>query len=376
MPRLKFTDRAIENLPKSDKRIDYWDTEITGFCVRSMPSGRKSWAIKTRDGFQSLGTYPLISVKVARTEARRLFSRQVLGLDTAKTEKPPGDTMSALWQEYTNRANGGERNNRVSIGKLYVLPKFKDIPITNIKSSDIDTLVRSLSNKQRTGTAVKRHLHGAFQLARVLNLFPEDKINPASLVKGYPYKPRIRFLSDSELVSFANQLKNTRFQLLHTELIKLLFLTGARIGELLTAEWNMIDSENPALILHKHKTDKLGVKRIELGQYAYDFINSLPRFAVNNYIFYGQGGIGHLTNTKRPFQSIRKLANVNHFTIHDIRRTFASVCLHDGLTSDEIGILLGHRDISTTGIYAISDIKHRQSLISRAETSMVTRLGL
>ena len=373
MPKLRLTEREIKNLtlPAAD-RIDYWDSELVGLCLRVRPSGRKSWAVKWRSGFIGLGTWPAINATQAREAARRELARVTLGISGAAAPDAPSGTIQELWAEYTTRASGGERRNRESIGRLHVLPEFKRVPVADITARQIDNIVRSLSDKPRTGTAVKIHLHGAFELARVLGMIPEDKQNPAALVKGYPYKPRTRRLDDSELMKIGTALRNSRFELLHVELITLLLLTGARVGELVSAKWDMIDVKNPAIILHQHKTDGIGIKRLEMGPHGYALLSGLPRRC--DYIFYGRAGIGKITEATRPWGIIRKSAGIEHSTIHDLRRTFASVALNYGMSINDVGILLGHREISATGIYAIADIRRRQELIRIAEGFMFRRL--
>jgi len=370
---LKLTDRAVSALESPTDRTDYWDSDLTGFGLRVRPSGRKSWLAKWNGGYLSLGTYPAVNAAQARRAAHSALARAALGIAPQADETPPQTTVCELWARYVERAEGGERRNREGIGRLYVLPAFSGLAVEEIKSLQIDTLVRSLSNKPRTGTAVKRHLHGAFELAKILNMFPEERVNPAAKVKAYPYKPRTRYLTDSELQKVGEALRNVRFELLHCELITLLLYTGARVGELVSAKWDMVDFENPAIILHKHKTDSLGVKRIELGHSAFEILRNLPRFS--DYIFFGRGGVGKITEATRPLAVVRSRANLAHFTIHDLRRTFASAALNDGLAPHDIGILLGHREISATGIYAIADIKRRQELIARAESSIIRRLS-
>jgi integrase len=380
MPKIRLTEQKISMIPALQDRADYWDTEITGLCLRVRPSGKKSWALRWRNNgkweFQALGTHPLISVAVARKSAHTVLAQAVLGILPAASQPPSRANVGEVWDSYVTRANGVERLNRASAGKLYILPAFSHYSIEELKTSQIDALVRSLSNKPRTGTAVKRHIHGMFELAKTLNLFPEEKVNPAARVKAYPYIPRNRFLNDVELKKIGDVLqyfmKNRNFNLLYAELITILLLTGARIGELKSAKYDMLDMENPAIILKKHKTDKKGIKRLELGKYGYNIITNLPR--KSDYIFYGRAAQGGISNAKRAWYKIRDTAEIAHATIHDLRRTFASVALNNGLFPHEIGILLGHKEISATGIYALADVQKRQELISRAETAIVSRL--
>lgn len=387
MPSMKITERGIRDIPAPAAIIDFWDIEITGLALRAHPTGRKVWILRWRDKggrrcFEGGGTWPGVKVEAARQWARQILSRAALGLlpdSNGKADaEPASPKISALWAEYEARANKGERRNREGIGRLHVLPVVGDMPVSDLKSGQVDAIVRSLSSKPRTGTAVKRHLHGAYELARVLNWYPDDKLNPAAKVKGYAYRPRTRALSDAELAAVGAAIKgcilNRVFELSHAELITLLLLTGARCGEWKSAEWSNLDVNHPALALSRHKTDAQGVKRIELGPEAWRIIQGLPRRDGNPAIFYGRTGCGRITEATRPWVVVLKRAKVAHCTIHDLRRTFASAARNDGMSVDDVGVLLGHREISVTGIYAIPDLKRRQELIARAEASVLRRM--
>ncbi len=62
----------------------------------------------------------------------------------------------------------------------------------------------------------------------------------------------------------------------------------------------------------------------------------------------GRGG-WHIER-KRIDKLLRKTIGLNHF--HRLRHTYATTLLHNGMTLDEIQLLLGHAEIRTTQIYA------------------------
>ena len=50
MPAAKLTKRAVDILEAGDRPYVMYDTDLTGFGVRVMPSGFKSWVIEYRPG--------------------------------------------------------------------------------------------------------------------------------------------------------------------------------------------------------------------------------------------------------------------------------------------------------------------------------------
>ena len=68
---------------------------------------------------------------------------------------------------------------------------------------------------------------------------------------------------------------------------------------------------------------------------------------------------GHHRLTKGGVESLIKLigqkAHVKNCHPHRFRRTMASLALNRGMPIDQVSKLLGHEDVKTTSIYAITD---------------------
>ncbi len=59
-----------------------------------------------------------------------------------------------------------------------------------------------------------------------------------------------------------------------------------------------------------------------------------------------------LVNIDKPWQRIRKRANINDVRIHDLRRTLGSWLAQSGNSLHLIGRILNHADQKTTQVYA------------------------
>lgn len=208
MPTIRLSERSVRDLAPQSTLTEVWDEDTTGLGIRVHPSGRKSWMLRYRDSarkwcFKSAGTWPAVKVEEARSWARKALARVALGLPAGQEEQqttqgiltPALPSVRTLWAEYEARAKTGERRNREVVGRVHVLPAIGDMSVSDLTSSKVDAMVRALSDRPRTGNAVKVHIHGAYELARVLGMFPDDRTNPAARVKGYGYRPRVRLLS-------------------------------------------------------------------------------------------------------------------------------------------------------------------------------------
>ncbi|MGV7221519.1 MAG: integrase arm-type DNA-binding domain-containing protein, partial [Nitrospinales bacterium] len=82
MPPFKLTDLSLRALtpPSKGQRL-YRDKTIPGFGVRVSQGGTKSFVVVTGANRQliTIGRYPILSLSVARTEAKRLLAEKTLG---------------------------------------------------------------------------------------------------------------------------------------------------------------------------------------------------------------------------------------------------------------------------------------------------------
>lgn len=200
---------------------------------------------------------------------------------------------------------------------------------------------RPVHDKERAGSAFRWRCEG---------LRPEGT-NPCRHVKKYEEKKRERYLTTEEL----SQLSET-LNAVHAEepssrpavnAIRLLILTGCRLGEIQTLKWEYVDP--PYLRLPDSKT---GARKIPLGEGAERVLANIEREEDNPYVIAGRVKGQHLTDLQRPWRRIRKRADLNDVRLHDLRHTYASHALASGLPIEMVGKLLGHSQIQTTMRYA------------------------
>ena len=131
--------------------------------------------------------------------------------------------------------------------------------------------------------------------------------------------------------------------------IKLLLLTGARRGEIVGLRWQNVDFNRKCLRLPDSKT---GAKVVFLNEPALEILRSLPRVSNNLHVIPGNRLGAPFVGINKIWARVRTAAALRDVRLHDLRHSFASVAVGDGLSLPIIGALVGHKNAATTARYA------------------------
>ena len=112
---------------------------------------------------------------------------------------------------------------------------------------------------------VLRTLSKMFNLAEDWELRPIHS-NPVKNIERYKEEPRERYLSDQELVCLGKVLDQAEKCQTETPyfiaLVRLLLLTGARLREIMHAQWEWVNQDKGLLILPDSKTGKKTIRPV------------------------------------------------------------------------------------------------------------------
>ena len=122
----------------------------------------------------------------------------------------------------------------------------------------------------------------------------------------------------------------------------LLLLTGCRLGEIQKLEWSFMTRTHLEL-----PDSKTGRRRIPLPRAARDLLDTLERRDSNPLVILGDHGTGHYNDLQKPWRKIRARAGLD-----DVRHTYASVAVINGIDPFMLKEILGHKNLSTTLRYA------------------------
>lgn len=352
--------RLAECKPGS-KRTDYYDTTITGFVLECRASGGKTYYLRYPDqhGDQrqhKIAGYGDASFDKIKKEAQRLRSEVTLGGDPAakRDEKRAVPTYADLAQQHLDHAETYQRSFKTT--KMYVnrhiLPRWGKVRLSDISQQEV---AKWLAVKAGEGLApatvekIRVIFSRSFELALRWNT-PGVTKNP---VKGVPRKPinnaRERFLNAAEtkrLIAAAEASLNPQLK----NIVGLLLLTGARLSELLKAEWKHVDLEKRQWLIPTSKTGK--ARHVPLSQPAVAILEAVPRFDKCPYVLPNLETKLPFVSIKHAWQTARDEAKLPGLRLHDLRHSAASAMINAGVDLYAVGRVLGHSDHKSTQRYA------------------------
>ena len=134
-------------------------------------------------------------------------------------------------------------------------------------------------------------------------------------------------------------------------IVRLLLLTGARKGEMLTATWGQFDLVNGVWTKPGATTKQRTEHIVPLSAPARQLLANLHKVRDDSgYLFPGR--LGHRQDIKAAWTAICQAAGIEGLRVHDLRHSYASSLAGAGFSLPVIGALLGHTQPGTTARYA------------------------
>lgn len=359
----KLTKRTIEALDVRESDYFVWDSELPGFGVRVLPSGRKKFVLQYRYGKTSrrmgIGQFGAITVDQARGLALQGLAKLRQDIDplaevrerrTAITVKELSERFDAEHIAVHLKATTAKEYRRNL--KLFILPAIGQKRILDVTRADIAKFHHDSRDRPYQANRNIEIISKMFNLAELWGLRP-DGTNPRRHIKKYPEKKRERFFSEGELGAIGRVLDEMEVERIELPsaiaAVRLLLFTGCRLREIMTLKWSYVDLDRSALHLPDSKT---GAKIVSIGNAAVEVLKKLDRDPDNVFVITGRVPGQHLTDLQPFWQRVRGRAGLKDARIHDIRHTFASVAVSNGMSLPIIGKLLGHTQVQTTARYA------------------------
>ena len=359
----KITKRLVEAAEPRDKDYIICDDDLAGFAVRILPSGRRSYIAQYRIGNRyrrmSLGAHGVLTPEKARRMAFKVLAAVKDGEDPAgeRSQARKACTVKELAERFDEEhisvrlKPGTAREYRRNL-RRFILPALGRLKVAEVTRADIAKFHHDLRHIPYQANRNLEVISKMFVLAEMWGMRP-DGSNPRLHIKKYPEEKRERYLSQEELASLGSVLSEAEqigiADIYAISAIRLLIFTGCRLNEIMSLKWAEVDLEKSCLQLSDSKT---GARVVHLGPPALDLLTNLKRQPNNPWVICGKIPGTNRKEIQKFWQGIRNRAGIDDVRIHDLRHSFASNAVAQGMSLPMIGKLLGHTQVQTTARYA------------------------
>jgi len=384
MAKINFTKRILDSLPEPEKgkRETYHDAKLAGLSLRVSSTGVKSFSVRRRVNGKvervTIGKYPAMTIEQARKKAAEINVAMTNGesVNSKKRNIRQEMTLGELFDIYLERHAKVHKKswpNDVSQYRRH-LCQWKNRKLSDINKRDVQKLHVSIGDKS-----------GIYQANRVLALLSSifnrsvdwgwDGINPANGVKKFKEQSRDRFIEADELPRFFNAL-NQEADITLRDYFLLSILTGARRANLLSMRWDEINLERSLWVIPHDKSKTNEKYQVPLVNQAVSILKQRKATSTSPWVLSSnRSKTGHLVEPKGAWARLLARAGLNDLRLHDLRRSLGSWQAATGANLSVIGKSLGHKNVSTTAIYARLNLDPVREAMETATTAMMAAGG-
>lgn len=364
---MRFTDAKIRAIPKPVSRKVVWEGD-SGFGIRVETTGSKIFVQSYRFGGKfhiiTLGKYPMMSLAQANTEAAKVREKLSKGIDPKEsielTRRASREayTVIDLCDEFLEKwSRPNPQLKRVGKKtwpederciKKEVIPGLGGRKASDIRRRDIILILDKIVERGAPQMA-NRTLN---ILTKLFNFAVSRDILDTSPCAAIPMPakkiPRDRVLSADEIKLFWDKLEVSGISEPCQLALKLALVTGQRRGEIVSAEWSEMDLVKMWWSIPKEKSKNGKPHRVALSGMAVEILSRLKELSGDSrYLFPSDRTDSHIdpravTRALRLAQPYLGYKKDEGFTVHDLRRSVATMLGEAKFNNENIARILNH----------------------------------
>jgi integrase len=328
--------------------------------TEELPSGKHRGVYRLPDGRKrSAGTFAHKRAALKAASAAEVESQALGWRDPKAGLRTWADWCEAWWASRSVEASTLKRDE--SRRDRHLLPKWGSVSLVDITRHEVKVWAADLRKGDMAPETVKRcvHLLSASLTAAVdAEILTSNAAARLSLAGGEQAKER--YLTHEEVSRLLQPLDEGE---LDHALLSLLVGTGLRWGEAAGLQTKRLDFKRGLLLVSEVWDDKQNrvkaypkgrkIRQVPMPGWVIDTVKPVAAESANGFVFETRGvPIDYSNWRRRVWLTAIKNAKIADVTIHDLRHTYASWLIQDGVSLERVGQLLGHVSPLTTRRYA------------------------
>ena len=316
MARMVLSDALIRAIvPPLKGQIDIWDAKLPAFGVRVSPGGTKTFILNQDKARRSIGKFGVIGLSEARTEARRQLAERTLG-----KVRPQSVTFPVAVKMFLDEKRDRRKARTVKDYDRHLnLLGFK-CQLSELTYADLDRKLKKLPPGEFNHRLVAAKIF--FNWAQRKRYITE---NPTIGLAAHTTKRRNRTLTDAELVKVWKAAEQTEGHF--GTIVRLLITTGQRRGEIAGLKASYYSNTQQTLCLPSEITKNGRQHTFPIGTVSSSLLSSASGSSLSpqSFIFPARGKSSSPFNGwSKSKKALDKLAPIDPWTLHDLRRTYRS----------------------------------------------------
>jgi integrase len=365
---MQLTETKIRALKPREKRYPAVDGD--GLELEVMPTGVMVWRYRFRlNGKRdkvTIGRYPAISLRVARIKRSELATTVALGrspADEKRQAKARTDgkvTVEEFAKEYLREVVAKDRKD-ATIPRRYIdkaiVPAIGKKAMRDVTTEDVRSIIWAKKDQGRDAAAgaIRGLIKRLFDYGATRGVVAANPVAALPMRHVHRAKARDRVLSADEIRKFlvAASESNIRRQFKVALLIAL--STLVRKSELLLARWEHVDFNAAEwhIPAEHSKTRKPHV--VYLSRQVIELFRELESLAGGSELVLPSRSSLTKPFARNSLNEALKVAlkgtDVPAFTVHDLRRTAATLLHENNWPSDVVEKALNHTIGGVRGVY-------------------------
>ncbi|HMD76495.1 MAG TPA: integrase arm-type DNA-binding domain-containing protein [Terracidiphilus sp.] len=372
---MALTDAGIRALrPRAGR---YMVSDGRGLSLDVLPSGKMSWlyryCLDGKYGKVNLGRYPDLTLKAARGKRDELAGQVAEGKSPAVEAKQrraglsSNPTVREFGERYFTEQVVRNWKDPKSIRRYLdneILPALGEKALKELNALDVQALVYRKRDSGRIAAAMQLRnvLKQMFDYALELQLVT---INPAAMVATRyigKARKRVRVLTPKEIRLYLHTIYQSNIRRQFKLALHIILLTLSRKSELLLARWEHVNFEAGEWLIPEGnaKTGKPHI--VYLSTQVAEMFRELKALAGDSKLV-----LPGRSSFTRPFaanalnKALEGLTfDMDPLTIHDLRRTGATLLTEHGFNRDVIEKALSHEAEGIRAVYIVAEFAEQR----------------